>query len=426
MIPGFQLQRISGLLFLLCLSQTGQGQFSTYVSATYGYQSNPLFDYRQVSDPVQTTYLETSYTAGNWNAKYAGGLTLFNRLTERNYLDHSFRITCSFLPKAEATTAQPDSNGNLEESEADVPPPASDSLGASGAISIRATGRHDKDAYRDFDNASGAISGTVRWGFVGWNLRFGADGGYRAYPYTRELSNTSGVLSAELTIGTGEGLSAGVGTQGGLKHFVNAAFDSGQLGPAQTTVAVASPGSGKGGATIVLATPSVNQTIVNADVQTIWQLAGSFNVAYGWKTGSLKTEVVYRHNLVPAVRILARTAETSTIDEDLYNDYFNYSGLEANITLRQRLPASIQLSMSLEYIRKRFGAPAYDLLGDEVAGARVDRVTGLEVYISRYIPLSGDVGLDIAISGGAMRNESNDNFNDYSGWLLGFSLGVGF
>ncbi len=279
-------------------------------------------------------------------------------------------------------------------------------------ISLRATGRHDKAPFREFDNASGEITGSIRWGFDGWNLRLSADGCLRKYPQTPELSNNSGLLSARLTIGRGEGWSTGVSALAGVRGFLTAAFDN--SGSAQAPIYD----------TVV--TPAAKDTIVNPDVRTTGQLAGSFFVGYGWRSGSVTTELLYRHNLTTASRILSRTADTSPINEDLYNDFFSYGGLESHLTLRQKFPASVQLTVSVEHMRKRFGAPAYDLIGTEIAGTRIDIRTQAEFYLSRYFPLSEELGFDLAISGGVVRNESNDRYNDFSGWLLGISVGVGF
>ncbi len=411
-------------VIIVCLGGSGQAQFSSYVSATYGYQSNPLYDYRQISDPVQSAYMELAYAAENFSVKYAGGLTLFNQLTDRNYLDHSVLFALSFPPPVSEVA---DTSGSGEDAvEGEEAAPSPDSLGASGGISLRVTGRHDKVPYRQFDNASGGITGSVRWGFDGWNLRLSADAGVRKYPLTNELSNASGVVAARLTSGTGEGWSAGVGAQAGVKRFLAAAFDSGGTTHAITYDTVLVPGSGMTGAIVAVPTASAAATIVNPDVRTTGQVAGSFTVGYGWKAGSLSTELLYRYNVTTATRILSRTADTSPINEDLYNDFFSYGGLESRLTLRQKLPASVQVTVAVNHLRKRFGAPAYDLLGAQIAGTRMDNRTEVEFYVSRYFPLSEDLGMDLAISGGAVRNESNDRYNDFSGWMMGFSVGVGF
>ncbi len=415
-------------LLTISVCTVGRAQLSAYLSGTYGYQSNPLYNYERTGDHVRSTYLEAGYSSRLFQAKYAGGLTLFNSLTERNFLDHSLLLSLSFPPQPGSAPVVTDSSADNEEEDAgDLETPLSpDSLGTFGQVSAKVASRHDKSAFRDYDNTAAELAGVLRWGFAGWHLRIEPAGGYRTYPFTRELSNTSGLLAADVGTGDAAGLRGGLRALTGVKHFTVAAFDTSRFEPVRTYVTVTEPGSGKGGAKITVKQSSGKSILANADVRTAAQLAGSAFLGYGWETGSLITEILYRHNLSPSARVLARTPKNATINDDLYNDFFSYQGPQATLTIRQMLPASLQGALSLEYQRKRFGAPAFNLEGAQIAGARFDRRTGIEGTVSRSFPLGSELGLDVSLIGTLVRNESNDIYNDFSGWSLGLSLGIGF
>jgi hypothetical protein len=439
------------LLLILTLSSKSQAQFSAFVSGTYGYQSNPLYNCQQAGDQVRSTYLELAYQAGPVRGTYVGGLTLFNALNERNYLEHrlSLAIPLRSRPGSEAggDVAPENARGNeaLQKARGEEPPespdgdeapenadgdegnPApEDSLGAFGELSARLSARHDRPLFKEYDNAAATVLTSLRWGFDAWHIRLLGEGVYRVYPSTQELSNATGVLTAELGLGDEGGISGGLRSIGGVKHYTVAAVDSSRFEPVRTYVTVTKPGSGKGGARITVKETSGKQILANADVRTTGHIAGSGYCKLAWGTGSMTAELLYRHNLSASARILARTSETATINEDLYNDFFSYQGPEGDLSLRQTLPGSIQIILTLQHQRNQYGAPAFDLEGNEVAGARIDRRTEINFYLSRYFPLSSTIGLDIAASGGAMRSESNDAYNDFSGWSLGLSLGIGF
>ncbi len=417
----------SAALLLLSLSGTGRAQISAYASGTYGYQNNPLYNYEQTGDQVRSTYLELGYSSARLQAKYAGSLTLFNSLTERNFLDHSLLFALSFPPGPTPTAAATDSTMDEEPEDAPDEETPPDSLGTFGQIEAKLASRHDKSAFRDYDNAAAALQGFLRWGLEsGWHLRLTPDVEYRVYPYTRELSSATAVLQTQFGFGGAKGLRGEVGALGGVKHFTTSAFDTSRFEPLPTYVTVTKPGSGKGGARITVKIPSGKTILANADVRTVGHFAGSASVGYAWGMGSLDAEVFYRHNLSAFARILARTPQSATINEDLYNDFFSYQGPQATLTFRQTLPGSLNGMLSLTYQRKQFGSPALNLQGAEIAGARVDRRSGAEVTLSRYFPLSSDLGLDITLNGQIVRNESNDTYNDFSGRSVGLSLGLGF
>jgi hypothetical protein len=419
----------AGLLCMLFLAGgNSHAQLSTYASATYGYQSNPLYNYERTGDQVRSTYLEVAYSAKMFQGKYAGGLTLFNGLTDRNYLDHSLLFSLSFHPVSPSAKDPLDATGSEDTAGVveDNAPAQADSLGTFGGIGARLSARHDKTVFREYNNTSAGLGGFVRWGLENWHIRIAVDGSYRLYPFIKELSNASALLTAEVGLGRESGFSFGIRPLVGIKHFTTSAFDSVRFENVRTYVTLTKPGSGKGGARITVKESSGKEVLSNASILTVGHFTGSGFAGLGWNNGSLRAEFQYQLNLSASARILARTAENATINEDLYDDFFSYTGPEADLSLRQALPLSVQAIVSLKYQRKQFGAPAFDVEGTEVAGARVDRRTGMDLYVSRYFSLSSDFGLDVALSGGVLRNESNDAYNDFSGWSLGVSVGLGF
>ena len=92
----------------------------------------------------------------------------------------------------------------------------------------------------------------------------------------------------------------------------------------------------------------------------------------------------------------------------------------------QQLPLGLQSIVTIVHQRKRFGAPAVNLFGTEVSSNRIDLRSKVELYLSKYIELAGTFGLDVAVSAEALRNQSNDDYNDYSFFQLSGSIGVGF
>jgi hypothetical protein len=81
-----------GVLLLGCASR-GVAQFSGYFSTTYGYNSNPLYNYQQLSDRVAQTYMqlgyEKEYENSILNLGYVNGVALFNQFGDRNYVEQS-------------------------------------------------------------------------------------------------------------------------------------------------------------------------------------------------------------------------------------------------------------------------------------------------------------------------------------------------
>jgi hypothetical protein len=283
--------------------------------------------------------------------------------------------------------------------------------------------RHDKEAFREFDNTGAGLTADFRFRLGSLFMRVSNEAGYRSYAYLSELSNIT--ESVRLQIGkqwTGGG-TAGIQVVGGVKYFTTDSYDTTRFEPSRTYVEKAN-GKGKGGAKLVV--PSEKQILVNAATTTTVQLAAGAFAGVRWTGGTLDLDLLYRHNPGDGTRYLAQYANTSILSEDIYNDYFSSDGPAVRLRGTQALPLGLQAIVTLDAARKRFSAPALRLDGETNAEKRVDLHSSAELWLSRYIALSESLGIDLALSVGAARNESNDDYNDFALIQVAMSFGIGF
>jgi hypothetical protein len=393
------------LLCLLFLQTPAGAQLSGFLSATRGYHNNPLYNFEGVGDQVLQSYAELTYTADDPGTRvkigYVSGLMIFNAFTDRNYYEHTLTGSYAILPAPTADAAAA---------------PAVELIGKLAA-------RHDKQAFREFDNFGAGVVGSYRTSVgSGLELAVSDDVGYRAYRFLSPLSNITNQLTTEL--GTGGGLlRGGVRTGMGVKHFTETIYDTARFETRRTFV-VKPGGHGKPGGDVIV--PSDKQLLLNPETSTIVQwTAGLFGTLH-LPHGMVEAEMLYRVNPGQPTRYLAQYANTSMLNEDIYNDHLSYEGPEVSITVRTALPGGLQATLTTTYQRKVFGAPALNLLGEEQGDHRTDYRPSAEIYLSRYVDLTDDLGLDIACSGTLLRNMSNDDYNDYSLFQAGLSLGFGF
>ena len=410
-------------------------QLSGFMSASYGYHRNPLYNYEMIPDQLRQSYLELTYTQpvgnGALSAGYVGGLMIFNTFTDRNYYEHNGRVTYQqafgSIPRPRRVTApggdkkeqEEEEEGEEEEEEiADR-----DSVRSYLDVTALIGGRHDKAVFREFDNIGTSLTAGYRFRIGSLFMRIRNDAGMRSYASLSELSNITDVLAVQLGRFSPGGLTAGVQVQGGIKHFTNDVYDTTRF-ESERTYVVKDNGKGKGGSKLV--EPSEKDILVNATTATSSQISGGVFVGSSWTAGSLMVEALYRHNTGSGTRYLAQYANTSMLNEDIYNDFFSYDGPSGRVVYRQSLPLGLQSIVTLEATRKRFSAPALDLNGDQMAENRIDLHGSAELWLSRYFELPGGLGLDVAVSAGTVRNQSNDDYNDFSVTQFGVSLGVGF
>jgi len=408
---------------LTVTTRTAVAQWSGFASFTGGYQSNPLYNYQNHGDQVYSTFLDLGYARRSFSVRYLGGLTSFNQLSERNYLEHGFTMN---LTLRQGHRQQSVAHGDSSEEQGSEPT-LTDSLGTYSTLGTRVTARHDRKTFQEYDNWSAALTGTSFHGFASpSHVRIGGEAGYRAYPSLGELSNMTGLVNGEWGFGRNAGTSGGGRVFGGARYYTSATYD--------TTLFVTHPGnqngrkngSGKGGAGVGGSSTVTKQVLSNADDRHVVQIAAGLFLRQAWSGGSAKLSGDYRTNISGAARILARTSENPTINEDIYNDFFSYEGPEFVFSILQTLPFNVRMTMGLSFVSKRFASPAFDLEGNETAATRKDQHAGAEASLARYLPLTDAVGFELAISGYLVRNASNDRYNDFHAWGLSASIGAGF
>lgn len=415
------------IAFLLAGVTSGYAQFSGFASASYGYHSNPLYNYEEIPDQLRQGYVELQYGHDNPSAQYrityVGGLMLFNQLTDRNYYEHTLRggfasALGSLPPKARVKDANEEEDEDDSGEEADV-----DSLLSYLEIGIRAGARHDKEAYQEFDNLGAGVTAGYRFRIGGLYVRLQNDAGYRGYTNLTELSNITDVLTLQIGRFASGASAYGVQVYGGIKHFTEEVFDTARFETTRTYVEN-NKGKGKGGAKLVV--PSSKQILIEPTNSTSGQFGTHLFALFPWNGGSFGADLLYRFNIGEGTRYLAQYTNTSILNEDIYNDYFSHDGPSTRLVLRQRLPLNIHGIVSIEVARKVFSAPALNLNGDQTAANRVDLHTTVELYLSRYVELGMGFGLDVAFSAAAGRNQSNDDYNDYSLTSVAVSVGIGW
>lgn len=418
---------IVAMVIISLLPQYAGAQWSGFGALSYGYQSNPLYNYLHHGDQIATAFLDLGYTHRDFNARYIGGLTLFNQLTERNYLEHGVTLDLT-LKRGRLLERQGDQGGDAaEDGEMDVESGPPDSVGVYGSLGARLTARHDKEPFKEYNNRSVFLTGSYFRGYTApWHLRVAGEAGYRSYPSLQELSNLTGLVTTELGFGKASGFSGGGWFFGALRYYTSATYDTSEFVSESGNSNGKGHGSGKGGSGVNGQGATSKKVLSNADERHVFQIAIGLFLSENWTGGSARFSGWYRTNLSGAARILARDSETATINEDLYNDFFAYEGPEVSFSFRQSLPYGFQAAAALRFAWKAFGGPAFDLEGNQSAGSRRDDHYNADITVSRYFVVSSSIGIDLSLSGFVVRNASNDQYNDFHGGGLSFGFGVGF
>jgi hypothetical protein len=395
------------------LSALAWGQFDGYASGTYGFQSNPLYNYAMLSDQVKEGYWELNYAAPSSGRKftlgYVGGLVLFNRLAERNYYEH--RLTFGYAlqyPVRKSIDSAEEGDNDEEKFEGNI-------LELGGKLSAR----HDKEVCREFDNMGFDLSGAFTWGAgSGKEVKLVNQVSRRRYVYLAELDNVTDVLHLRVTGTVAKGIQSGYFAAVGIKHYTTSQVDTSRV----ETGNQGSKGQGKG-----LGNSAKTKLILtNSSTTNTYQISAGVALKWSWEGGGTEGEVLYRYNPTSEVRFLAQHANTTLLNEDIYNDFFSYSGLEAKLGVHQTLAFGVQLGVRTELQRKKFLAPALDLDASQTASNRIDVRGIVEGTLSREFPLKDGVALELSLTGGTSRNQSNDAYNDYSLYYFSVSAGVGF
>ncbi|MCX6138609.1 MAG: hypothetical protein NTV54_14070, partial [Ignavibacteriales bacterium] len=385
---------------------------------------NPLCNYENVSDILHQSYAELTYAAmdDDWsslNFRYIGGLTLFTKLSDRNYYEHSLRAEYSLRLRKNTEEAEDDTT--------EVNP--ADSTNSFFQASLGASARHDRTIFREYDNAglSGRLAYRIPIGEENF-VRASMTAGARSYLHLSGLTNLSGICAVEIGSQYHGDFQWGIILGAGLMQYPHAAYDTSRFEetPAYViTITATNSGSGKGGIAYDTSIASSEKLLLaRPKSQSSYQLQGGMYCTLSWNSGSLRCDGLFRRNFSMGVHSLLLNMDTSHLNEDIYNDFFSYEGPELTLSMQQLLPFEIQSTCTVGSAVRSFSIPAMDLDGNVTSPTRTDVNTAIEIFLSHGISLFGYSGIEISLGTSYMRNKSNDFYNDCSQWSLMAGLGI--
>ena len=408
----------AALILMTALASLSFAQFEGYGSITAGYNKNPLNNYQTVGDQTKQTYLELKYNKefpkSQLNFSYVSGLMLFNEFTDRNFYEHTFSANYQLNFEKQSNGSETE---DTTENEND-----SDEIYNTMLFGIALNSRMDKTAHQDFDNYGLALNFLYKYiTNPDFNLSISNSLAYRSYTYIEDLSNVTDLLSFEAGKTTESGMNYGINLSGGFKYYTQTFYDTTKYEQVRNFNSK-SQGKGKPGSNVasnkrILITPQSNGT---------YQIAFGIYAKQVWSNNSFQANALYRYNIRSQNRYLTQYVNTSFLSEDIYNDFFSYEGPEAAVKFTQSLPIGMKLTLDglLQY--KKYTAQALDLAGNQIDGNRHDMHSYVEINLSRYFDLGNDFGFDITLTSGFLRNQSNDDYNDFSSYFAAIGIGVGF
>jgi hypothetical protein len=229
------------------------------------------------------------------------------------------------------------------------------------------------------------------------------------------------ILTARMSYAPVEELQIGIMAGAGMKQFVNPATDTTKFEPVRSYI-IKQAGHGKPGGKI----KSTKLLLANATTNTTMQYTTGFFTEFHVSECEVTAEVLERLNSKNPSRYLAQTTTASGLNQDIYNDEFSYEGWEAALTLVSPLIADIKATARVELQRKKFGSEAYTLAGDMIAANRKDNRRSLELTLARSLVICAGMDLEVTATAGYLRNESNDEYSDFSCVSTAIGLGIGF
>jgi hypothetical protein len=441
-------------------------QTSGFASVGHGYYSNPLYNYQHRGDQIQSGYGELNYlkqdTSSSFETHYAGGLSLFHQQFTRTYYEHSlssrYVITwktpnhkkdLKFNPVPVATL--PDSSDSLEkknnadhdsvdvkeedsqnlaktiesdlsndvENEEDTFENVTDTTGKYLSSKIIFSNRIDRRDYHTYNNWSVSAECLYKLPvFDNYFLRLIEQPLYRSYPYQNDLSHVANSFIVLLNFSFGEVYETGFSLASGVKYYTNATTPEPIYNMDST---ITRQGGGR--------TVTYDSTIVgylSDSTRTITQFVLQYYIAKKWESGNIWAEVVYRINPKQSVRQFLPDSTFSSLTDDLYNEEFSYEGAAATIRLNQTIENFANCLFTVSASQKKYSAEAFDIRGNEKGKKRRDIVWECEMYCSHFFSLSPNFGVETYVDAQYVRNQSNDEYNDFSSWSLSAGLGIGF
>lgn len=420
---------LSVLLSLHCIFLSHvQAQISAWGSQSYGYSTNPLRTFAESGDRVAQSFIQLGYNneyiSSSPSLVYTGGLVLFDNFNRRDYYEQSLRGSV-YLRFGAATLPHEIISDTTDSSEDEGESlPYADTLRPYLILAVKGTSRHDRDTVKAYDNQDVIVSGLYR-SYLSHSsrLKISNDAEYRNYSFIHELSNVTNSTIAALEFDAGKSLTFGTLAGLSLKYYSSPTYDTSTFEPKRTFIPKAT-GKGKGGG--LINNPHTKQILINPTTQRAVQIFAGFSTRGQWTTGSLTADLVYRINPGPTPRYLAQYASFSTIREDIYGDYMEYHGPECRIIYKQDLLFHLRSSISIETRSSTFSVPGLDLDGNQTASARKDLRSSVDLSLSRYFDLGSGFGIEIGTNGSILRNQSNDEYNDYALYEVSFEVGIGF
>lgn len=469
---------------LFVFAGTAFPQFGMYESLSAGYNENVMNNYQHQGDRALQNYLEMNYTFDKDTSKlvysYAGSLQMFDALTARNYYEHGLSVNYGrvFLSKenrikkvitqiaeaaVETDSTESEDSTTVEDSSdesGDVSSSAShdktltvniaddlkkvisavgqevlnvmgefdDSTNAYLNLGATVGARHDKNIYKEYDNQLFKVSGS-------WRDKLLSSGGYytvsdaaeiRNYSYLDALSNVTNTLRLQIGNTRSNSFNYSILASLGNKYFLTSDYDTTLFTKKKNLDTTSGSGKGKGGA--VSSGNSSNKTIlVTGNTMNLWQVSYGASGEVRWGSGDASLTALSRVNLGnKKARYLAQYANTGLLTEDIYNDSFNYHGYEAILDIHQKLPFDCRLQIQGTIAKKYFGVEALTLKGAVSAAEREDITSLLEMTLAKKIKISGDLDAEVFINTTLLRNQSNDQYNDFSSSVVDFGVGIGF
>ncbi|MGE5351170.1 MAG: hypothetical protein ACM3Q2_09875 [Syntrophothermus sp.] len=418
-------------------------QFSFYGNTSFGYYNNPLYNYQRKPDQLRQSYLEMNYLKdfdmSRLSFSYVSGLMLFNQLSDRNFYEHNvftkynLRLTKKKTPPPSQEVAE---NEDSTSTDAEEVEPAEEEETAQSVMddssasylnfTLQAGARHDKSAFREFDNFGTGF--TVSYKTVPgdlFSIRLTNSTGLRNYAYITELSNVTDQLSLQIYNSYNPSYQYGLSLSGGIKYYTQSIYDTTKF-ETKRSFNQKSQGKGKFGSKITV--PSSKQILLEPQENGTSQFTAGVFFNKRWESQTaLRTLFLYRYNPKTLTRYLAQYANTSMLSEDIYNDFFSFQGFESKIALDQPLPWNMQMSVEYNFLQKNFEAPALTLDGVQKGNdKRNDLTNSVEAYVSRNFTLFGGLSLDVMLGTGVLRNQSNDDYNDFSSYHFTGTIGIGF
>jgi hypothetical protein len=428
---------VINLFFIGSIFSTCYAQVSGYGSFSYGYNQNPLFNYQNQSDQIKQTYLELNYSKdydeSELRLSYVSGLMLFNQFSARNFYEHNIygRYFLKFTKedndeqKSEDTNAEDEniSEGQAKEAQVKInnEQAVEDSSDKYLDIMVKAGARHDKDLFKEFDNTG--VNLLLSYKFLPAEsicLRLTNDFGLRNYTYLSELSNLTDILTLQVSNKFNGSYSYGLRFSAAYKYYTSTLYDTSKYESERTYTK--KPGKGKGGAAVNI--PSGKQLLLQPQSNGTAQLALGLFYIKTLEGGSVETDLLYRYNPKTRTRYLAQKNDAG-MNEDIYNDFFSYDGPEGRVKFSHPLFLGLQMMAEIALTQKNFEAPALNIDGEKINDHRKDLNSSVDLFISRPINIFGNFSVDIIAGAGYVRNQSNDNYNDFSSYSFSGGIGIG-